>query len=68
MFFSMETRFFLFQTRVLIAEAALFKDIQVRQFTRYFSRYFKAFDRVYHAGLIIKLRSYGVSGNLLALL
>ena len=28
----------------------------------------KVFDRVWHDGLIFKLRSYGVSGNLLALL
>ena len=28
----------------------------------------KAFDRVWHEGLLFKLRSYGVSGNLLALL
>ena len=28
----------------------------------------KAFDKVWHKGLIYKLRQYGVSGNLLALL
>jgi hypothetical protein len=28
----------------------------------------KAFDRVYHAGLMHKLESFGISGNLLQLL
>ena len=29
---------------------------------------FKAFDKVWHEGLLFKLKSYGVEGNLLSLL